>query len=126
MQNKVTWLLIVAVITLVGALAVQHQSTRRVASDLAALRQELAGAVAPQEQAERPRSRVSLIDNAGIIQRLGALEDTVSQLARNSEYLMERGQLPLAANRVSDLQAKFADTTASDRDRLQALRVLRR
>jgi HEAT repeat protein len=34
--------------------------------------------------------------------------------------------LPLATNRVADLLTKFTDANASDRDRLQALRLLRR
>ena len=61
-----------------------------------------------------------------MLQRLGALEQTVAQLVRNSEYLMERGQLPLTTNKLGDLFAKFTDATVPDRDRLQALRLLRR
>lgn len=61
-----------------------------------------------------------------MLHRLGALEQTVAELVRHSEYLMERGQLPLATNKVGDLFAKFTDASAPDRDRLQALRLLRR
>ena len=126
MRNLTVWLIIVAGLALVGAFAVQHQSTRRLQSELASLRQELAAPPEAEAPSQIRRERLAVPSNAGILQRLAALEQTVAQLARNSEYLMERGQLPLAGNKLGDLFAKFADTTASDRDRLQAMRLLRR
>jgi hypothetical protein len=104
---------------------IQYQSTRRVAADLAMLRQELASG-GPREDAAVDVTRVAPSGSGAILQRLSALEETVAQLARNSDYLMERGQLPLATNKVGDLFAKFTDATAGDRDRLQALRLMRR
>jgi HEAT repeat protein len=106
-------------------MAIQHQSTRRLQADVAALRQQL---VVPEPAAPElePRRDGVPSSDAAVLQRLGALEQTVAQLVHNSEYLMERGQLPLATNKVGDLFAKFTDATAPDRDRLQALRLLRR
>lgn len=127
MQKGTLWVLIGAGVLLAGALTVQLQSNRRVASEVAGLREELA-ARAPEEgtipqQRMRPTAPA---ENAAILRRLSALEDTVAQLVRNSEYLMERGQLPVSTNKVADFFTKFTDATASDRDRLQALRLLRR
>jgi HEAT repeat protein len=127
MQKGTLWVLIGAGALLAGAFFQLH-SNRRVASEVAALREELA-AGAPEQTAmpqERPRPNAAPSDNAAILRRLTALEDTVAQLVRNSEYLMERGQLPVSTNKVADLFTKFTDATASDRDRLQALRLLRR
>lgn len=120
------WLILTAVLALVGAMAIQHQYTRRLASDVAALRQELAVAEPAQPKIEARRERAMSWGDPAISQRLDALEQTVAQLVRNSEYLMERGQLPASANKVTDLFAKLNDPTAPDRDRLQALRTLRR
>jgi len=125
MRKATVWVLIAAGVLLAGALAVQHQSTRRLASEVAALRQQLAVAPEPTDVV-RDRAPVPPLDNRAILQRLTALEETVAQLVRNSEYLMERGQLPVATNKMADLFTKFTDAAASDRDRLQALRLLRR
>jgi hypothetical protein len=125
MRKVTNWLLVGAVLALVGSIAVQHQSTRRLESDVAALRQQLVMLEPAAPQGE-PRTEHLPSPDAAVLQRLGALEQTVAQLVRNSEYLMERGQLPLATNKVSDLFAKFTDATVPDRDRLQALRLLRR
>lgn len=126
MRNAGLWVLIGAGLVLAGVLAVQHQSSRRVAAELAALRQELAPDAQPVETPRAPERERGAPSNAAILQRLAALEQTVAQLARNADYLMDRGQLPLATNKVADLFAKFTDPNARDRDRLQALRLLRR
>src|SRR6185503_7112353 len=126
MRNVTNWLLLCALLGLVGAIAIQHRSLRRLESDVAALRQPLA---VPEPAAPEIGTRKDVLSSspdAAVLQRLGALEQTVAQLVRSSEYLMERGQLPLATNLVGDLPARFMDTTAPDRERLQALRLLRR
>jgi HEAT repeat protein len=128
MSKPVLWLLVAVSVLLAGVLAIQFQSARRMASQVEALRQELA-ARAPEQAAlsyEPARPDVTTSSHAKILQRLSALEETVAQLVRNSEYLMERGQLPVTTNKMADLFTKFTDTGASDRDRLQALRLLRR
>ena len=124
MGKATLWVLVAGGALLAGGFTVQHQSNRRVAAELAALRQELSGRA--EEQTATPEERVRPADNAAILRRLGALEETVAQLVRNSEYLMERGQLPVSTNKAADLFTKFTDPNASDRDRVQALRLLRR
>src|SRR5687767_11588536 len=109
------------------ALAFQHQTLRGVKADLAELRGQpvtaIPGTAAPGETRRVERTRV----NDGDVQaRLAALESAVLQLTKASEYLMERGQLPLAANKKDELHRKFMDASAPDRDRLQALGLLRR
>src|SRR5687767_5779562 len=128
MSKAMLSVLVAAGVLLAGVLAVQYQSGRRMASQVEALRQESA-ARAPEQTApssERVRPDVAAPGNAAVLQRLSTLEETVAQLVRNSEYLMERGQLPVTTNQVAHLFAKFTDPAASDRDRLQALRLLRR
>jgi hypothetical protein len=100
-MRKATLWLIATGILLVGVLAVQYRSTQRVASEVAALRQQLA---VPAEPVSVVRQRPALVpaDNAAILQRLTALEETVAQLVRNSEYLMEKGQLPVNTNKAGE------------------------
>jgi HEAT repeat protein len=71
-----------------------------------------------------PRTAVAV--NTGLDERVATLEQQVAQLTQASEYLMARGQLPLAAHKIAELEQKVMDPNASDRDRLQALRLLRR
>jgi hypothetical protein len=59
-------------------------------------------------------------------ERVAVLEKTVAQLTEASEYLMSRGQLPLASHKRAELEQKVIDPNASERDRLQAMRLLRR
>jgi len=130
MLNTKICLVLLASLAIGGALAIQHHATRRVASDLAALRQELAAVETPRPSGGQvnfsARERLASSGNVGLQQRLAALEQAVAQFTRASDYLMERGQLPLATNKLGDLFSKLSDASASDRDRLQALRLLRR
>ena len=126
MRKATLWVLVGASVLLAAILTFQHQSNRHVAAEIAALRQELAAHGPDRAASPQERVRPTASDDAAILRRLAALEETVAQLVRNSEYLMERGQLPVSTNKVADFFAKFTDATASDRDRLQALRLLRR
>jgi HEAT repeat protein len=58
-------------------------------------------------------------------QRLEKLERAVSQLARASDHLMERGDVPLTPNKARDLALRFLDDRSGDKERVQALKVLR-
>ena len=108
------------------------QTVRQLRSELAAVRQQLAEpdtrltgeaiAQPPPRDPASPRLRA----DAGLSRRMEELEQAVAQLARASDYLMERGQLPLAANKVGDLARLFSNGTAADKDRLRALGLLRR
>lgn len=130
MRNTATCLIVLVTIGLGGAWLIQQQSIRRLASDLAALRQELASVEPARPRGDEtepsPRVQAGSSSGAALLQRLAALEQTVAQLSRGSEYLMERGQLPLATNKLEDLSSRLTDPSSSDRDRLQALRLLRR
>jgi hypothetical protein len=75
---------------------------------------------------EKPTRAAAASDTAQLQERVAALEKQVMQLTQASEYLMARGQLPLAEHKLAELAAKVGDVNASDRDRLQALRLLRR
>jgi HEAT repeat protein len=129
MHHVKSALVIVAFLIVVGALALQHRANQRLSSELADLRQQVGSAatVAAEADEARPARLWSQgASDAGLSQRLAALERSVAQLTRASDYLMERGQLPLATNKLEDLLSRLADASAGERDRLQALRLLRR
>ena len=118
-------------VTTAGILWAAH-TVRRLHSELAIVRQQLAGmdahpvgeAVVQPDQGKGAFSR--LPPDAGLSRRMDELERAVVQFARSSDYLMERGQLRLATNKAEDLARLFSDGTAADRDRLRALGLLRR
>jgi hypothetical protein len=74
---------------------------------------------------ERAAKAVTVADEE-LNERVAVLEKRVAQLTEASEYLMSRGQLPLASSKRAELEQKVMDLSATDRDRLQALRLLRR
>ena len=74
----------------------------------------------------RERARAVVVADDELNGRVALLEKTVAQLTESSEYLMSRGQLPLAEHKRAELEQKVMDLSASDQDRLQALRLLRR
>jgi hypothetical protein len=57
--------------------------------------------------------------------RLAALESTVSELRRTSDYLMESGRAPLVDRMREEMARRLIDPTTSDQQRLRALRLLR-
>ena len=71
-------------------------------------------------------TRAVVVNDAQMDERVATLEKQVALLTQNAEYLMARGQLPLAAHKIAELEQKFMDPNASERDRMQALRLLRR
>ena len=83
-------------------------------------------APAPMAPRRQPVTRATAVADNGLGERVTALERTVAQLSAASEYLMSRGQLPLATNKIAELEQKLMDPSAPERDRLQALRLLRR
>jgi hypothetical protein len=108
------------------------QTVRKLRLELADVRQQLADMGSQPANETTAGSVPSGISparrsgDAGLGRRVDELEGAVAQLARASEYLMERGQLPLAANKIEDLSRLFNDATAADRERLRALGLLRR
>lgn len=83
---------------------------------------------APEPDAPRRQRSIRAVGMAdeGLGERVIVLEKMVAQLTEASEYLMARGQLPLASHKRAELEQKVLDPGATERDRLQALRLLRR
>jgi len=126
MKNLKTGLIVAFVLGFAGALAVQQRIIHRLKAEVAAKPQEATGEVAEDAGTTtvvRPSASPSYAD---LSRRVARLEKAIGELARASDYLMERGQLPLAGDKLEELQRKLFDPNASDRDRLQALRLLRR
>lgn len=126
------WSLWIGLLAVGCVWALQFQSVRRLRSEVAALHQQWAAAepvptsvAAPAGPSPAPRYVVPPADPA-VAQRLAGLEEAVRELTAATDYLMERGQIPLGARKIQDLYRRFADASASDADRLQALRLLRR
>jgi HEAT repeat protein len=94
--------------------------------ELAELRGQ--AAVLPEETASPTGSTRTVVvrKDAQDNLRLAELEQAVAELARASEYLRARGQLPLIAKDLDEARARFLNTTLSDRDRLRAMQLLRR
>lgn len=121
-------ILIVMLCGMFAALTAQYRTTNRLASELEALRIDLA---LPQQPVRAESSAPKVIreratGDASLGQRLASLEESVAQLVTASEYLMDRGQLPPTESKVAAMMARLGDASASDSDRLQALRTLRR
>ena len=115
----------------VGVLWAAH-SVRQLRSEMAAMRQQLAEMSSRATgEADIPPSRRNMdvrrsVADRSVSRRIEELEQAVAQLVRASDYLMERGQLPLGANKAEDLMRLLGDATAADRDRLRALGLIRR
>src|SRR5688500_2009716 len=62
-----------------------------------------------REAPRRDRGRAVAAVDEELNQRVAVLEKTVAQLTDASEYLMSRGQLPLAAHKRAELEAKVMD-----------------
>lgn len=75
--------------------------------------------------AER-RTGVSDSRDAALEPRVMELEQQVALLSKNADYLMSRGQLPLSAQKIAEIERRFMDASLTPRDRLQALGLLRR
>src|SRR5687767_5922474 len=101
MRKTNVGLIVVVMVGVLGVCGLQYQSTRRVAADLAALRQELAASSpepAGDSEAPQPIRNRAAASTGNLYERLAALEASVAQLTRATEYLMDRGQLPLSAS----------------------------
>lgn len=119
---------------LAAALVVQHRRIQQLARELDAVRTE-AGlrpdttSPIPVEEGEtsdsQPRSAPASSD-ASVLRRLASIEETLAKLTESNEHLMNRGQLPISAEKREQLLARLADPAADAKERLQALRLLRR
>jgi hypothetical protein len=127
---------ILAAVAVVAAFAWQHSALREIRRELAALRGQLA-AGDKEAPAAAPRSTAPLITretvrvatpvtDPRVETRLASLEQAIAELEQDSRHLMDRGALPPDAEYLAEMRRKFLDPATSDRDRLAALRVLRR
>ena len=130
MKNWKACLVAVVMLSFAGALAVQHQTIRGLKRELAELSTRSADAPDTVEGTASPEMATPALGptrtTSDLSGRVARLETAIAELVRASEYLRERGQLPVAGEKLEDLQRKLSDPNASDRDRLQALRLLRR
>ncbi|MGV3754269.1 MAG: HEAT repeat domain-containing protein [Verrucomicrobiota bacterium] len=65
-------------------------------------------------------------DDSTLNGRIAEVEASVTELKHATDYLMERGQIPLAVRKIEELLAKLNDGSLPDNERLNALRLLRR
>src|SRR5262245_16428520 len=125
-------ILFVATLACAALAAFHFESVRRLDSKLETLRSQIEGINQTQTPAVGGQGLASQSSSAStggvksLNHRLTELEQAVERLSQSADYLMDRGQLPLAANRLEDIYSRFADSRASDADRLRALGVLRR
>jgi HEAT repeat protein len=132
MKNMKTFLIIVVTLSFAVALGIQHQSIRKLQTELSALTVSPAVPAVIDDSTESPAVPVALLPVATVApasdlpQRVASLEQVLAQLVQASEYLMDRGQLPPDPAKIAELNQILADPSSSDRDRLQALRLLRR
>ena len=126
------------VLTLIGVLVLvqmiaSQRNVRQLRAELADVKNRLeeASTTTATDTASRPREtrvierRTESVDPA-IYNRLGALEDSIARLEDVSNHLMERGEVPLSGDKANELLSRMLDVTQSERDRLGALRLLRR
>lgn len=121
-------LLVAAV--LLGVLGFQQHRIDRLASQIQEVQRAfgtLTGEPAPAPEAPMTTpERPGIATDAPLSRRLTALEQAVEQLTEANDHLMNRGQLPLTAGKREQLLAQLENPSAEDRERLQALRLLRR
>ena len=132
MSNRMVLILVCA--ALGGAFAVQYSMNRSLRSELAALRAQVGSAsptvipvkASPEEDDNIASEALQVLPPQGLDARLAALEAAVAGWNRASDHLMSQGQLPATPEKLAEFRAKFLDGNASTRDRLAALRMLRR
>jgi len=114
----------------VGVYARQQIQTNRLEREVAALR---AAALLPGDEpttvnitrpGETVVQRVPM--DPAVYDRLTSLEAQIDSLAKTSDYLMDRGQVPLMGAKLDEMMARLNDPSGGDKNRLEALRLLRR
>lgn len=117
-------------VCLVGLVIAQTIALKQIQQEVAALKQQLGTPAVTDTQPVVPStegtSRVVVerrVESGG---KIAEMEARLAELTRTSDYLMERGQVPLAGRKASEVMQSLYDPNTSERDRLQALRLLRR
>lgn len=102
-----------------------QQLEERVLSAQSQSESALAASKAARRTSSTAASQFTL-ENPSTDLRLAEVEEAVTELKQATDYLMERGQIPLDARKVEEMLAKLNDGSLPDSERLNALRVLRR
>jgi len=129
--------LLIAALALVGvAFSVQLRNHRSLEHRLQDLEQRIAPAPSAPEPSSAPERGspraapsapdVPRMDMASWDRRLLQLEEALERMNRATEHRMDQGDLPPSPEKLAEWAARFADVSASDRDRLAAFRLLRR
>ena len=132
MRNVRFYLIIITMLVVaIGAMA-HFKAMREINARTARLEAQLAaisGQNPDEPEIASAGSRESLQETPAtrsLARRLAEIERTLVDIVHATDYLMERGQLPLATNKMDELHARFMDPAAPDGERLRALRLLRR
>lgn len=86
----------------------------------------LAASKAARRSSSSASSGATAYDDSRLSVRVGEVEESITELKQATDYLMERGQIPLAERKIEELLAKLNDASLPDAERLNALRLLRR
>lgn len=116
---------------LLGLIVFQFTMIGSMRSELSVMRSRLNSltGTAPELTEESPRESrpTQQISGTGELRtRLARLEQSMNDLIVATETLRERGTLPLTADNLQTYKNRFADPSASESDRMRALRLLRR
>jgi len=124
------FLLIASVLIMAGVFARQQIQTNRLERELASLRAATLQSSGEPTTVNITRPGETVVQRVpmdpAVYDRLTSLEARIGTLARTSDYLMERGQVPLMGGKLDEMMARLNNPGASDKERLQALKLLRR
>jgi len=126
MRNFGSYGLALVLLVLAALSAVQMHSLRDTNARLAALETRLAELQPVSDFAALPGNEPLRVDRNDFNQRLLALENTISHLTPATNRAPSRGQGAVTATMLEELRRKLLDPAMADKDRLQALRLLRR
>ena len=121
-------------LVLAAIVVLQMTTTAKMKAEMEQLRAELSGVQEsgvhddPEGLPARPDQprRTGGVSLGTLPGRVTTLEQSVAELGKISEYLVERGMVPPSEERLSEMRERFFDPNASDGDRLRGLRLLRR
>lgn len=131
------FLLILGGLCVVGAFAWQQRSIHQLRNELALTQAappavvEEAPSATPERSPEpvvtaRPDTAVEVLTNPHLERRVALLEQSVAQLGEGADHLMDRGRIPPSDDKLFEWSTTFQDLNATPKERLAALRMLRR
>jgi hypothetical protein len=109
-------------------LLLQARTIRTLRNDLGAIKAEVAAlsgnVQSPEPGQLQPQPRPVSLGN--IPHRVTTLEEQIAGLSKTAQMLVDRGMVPPTQEQSQQIQSRFFDPNASDRDRLAAFRLIRR